>query len=281
VRLDTDTMLKETGWRYVVRQVQSILFFRLLRARPKRQNIIAAIPTEFVGERVCLLGTLEPREIALLRKVVAMRNLSSSAFLDIGANIGCYTLAFAGDFAAVYAFEPNGIPLDLLRLNIKLNRLSNVSVFDVGLSDVDGEASFCQDDANLGASHFVQADDAQGTHVKLKLRRGDELLASMLSIGFIKCDVEGMELSVFRGLAKTIERDKPVIFFESVLPKDGQACIDYLRSLGYGTFYMVGENAMSKAAPLRWLTRAISGVTFRLWAIERVEIRHINILAIW
>lgn len=51
--------------------------------------------------------------------------------------------------------------------------------------------------------------------VQCKLRTLDDYTAeTKIRVDFIKCDVEGAELLVFKGAIDTIARDKPVIFSE-------------------------------------------------------------------
>ena len=64
-------------------------------------------------------------------------------FVDVGANIGLFTLIAAklvGKRGHVYAFEPSSRIHQRLIDNIKLNNLTNVSCYQLALSDRDGEA---------------------------------------------------------------------------------------------------------------------------------------------
>jgi hypothetical protein len=63
-------------------------------------------------------------------------------------------------------------------------------------------------DFNLGQARFV--DDPNGPFI---LKTGDELLGDR-DFDFIKIDVEGMEIKCLRGLARLIERCRPILFVE-------------------------------------------------------------------
>ena len=77
-----------------------------------------------------------------------------------------------------------------------------------GLSDHSGMADFQTNHANLGGSKILA--NKKGS---IPLRTGDECLND-IHTDFIKIDTEGHELSVLRGLSKTIRRCRPVIFIE-------------------------------------------------------------------
>src|SRR5690606_323848 len=70
---------------------------------------------------------------------------NSSVFLDIGANIGYYSLlasAVTDKKIKVFAFEPMPAIYDYLLKNIKCNGFSNISPYALALSDAKGEAEF-------------------------------------------------------------------------------------------------------------------------------------------
>ena len=135
-------------------------------------------------------------------------------FVDVGANVGNHSLYAATIIGApqVVAFEPNPEAYRVLRCNIALNDLARViEHVPVGLSDHDGHATVTtpNPDINLGGTSL--ADDPSGT---IELRRGDDLLSREQQIGFLKIDVEGLEMQVLAGLAATIERTRPPMMVE-------------------------------------------------------------------
>src|SRR5690348_11469417 len=71
----------------------------------------------------CWLGNYEPEHQALIRAEVK-RDMN---VLDIGANAGFYSLAFAGLGASVWAFEPLAENVVNLRRHVSLNKLERVS----------------------------------------------------------------------------------------------------------------------------------------------------------
>src|SRR5438445_9725714 len=54
--------------------------------------------------------------------------ISGETAVDVGANIGSYTLRISRNFGRVIAFEPNPAMSYILRLNVRTNRLHNIQV---------------------------------------------------------------------------------------------------------------------------------------------------------
>jgi FkbM family methyltransferase len=173
----------------------------------------------YVERQAYLFGGYERREIELfLAAIPADRRRT---ILDIGANIGTHSLSFAKAFANVHAFEPNPLVVDRLRRNVALNRAENIEVHQVGLSDVAGTLDlYAPDSANQGLGTFLEAEQYDRALVRVgsaEIAVGDAYVANLAggaTIDAIKCDVQGFEVPVFRGLAETIMRDRPIIWVE-------------------------------------------------------------------
>lgn len=152
----------------------------------------------------------EPEELAIIGEFFP----PGGVFVDIGANVGNHTI-YVGRFLhprQVILFEPNPTAIEILRINMALNRLqwvADLSHLGVGLSDAPGVARVNVPAHNLGAAHLELSDDAGD----LPLIRGDSVL-SQRRVDFIKMDVEGMELRVLTGLEATVARWRPSMFVE-------------------------------------------------------------------
>jgi len=130
--------------------------------------------------------------------------------LDVGANIGNHTHAFAGFFDQVLSFEP--FDRVAVRLERKAALLPNVAVYRVALSDRNDTLRFARPDtANWGKGKITEQGD-----IEVPVVVGDAFIAGKHErpINFIKVDVEGHEMPVLRGLRGTIARDRPVVMFE-------------------------------------------------------------------
>jgi FkbM family methyltransferase len=129
-------------------------------------------------------------------------------FIDIGANIGWYTLFAAHALAGrgqVHSFEPDPAHLAKLRANIAVNRLENVTVNGWALSDRTGTATLHRNPDNWGDNSLLPSLDRPGS-TTVELRRLDDYAG--LDGGrplLIKIDVQGSELAVLGGARHVLE----------------------------------------------------------------------------
>ncbi|WP_448577435.1 FkbM family methyltransferase [Thermosphaera sp.] len=121
-----------------------------------------------------------------------------SVFVDVGANIGYYTLIaskLVGSQGRVYSIEPVPSTATILKANIKLNNCLNVSIHEVAVWSSKGTLTLRIPGSWYGLA-FVSR---YGGNIVVNSITLDELLKNETSIDCIKIDVEGAELEVLRG----------------------------------------------------------------------------------
>ena len=134
-------------------------------------------------------------------------------FLDVGANVGSYTVLASGvRQATTWAFEPDPETARMLRRNIAVNSLeSHVIVHELALGDVDGEVAFTH---GLDTMNRV-ANPADSQTRSVASRRLDSLIGTHRPL-MLKLDVEGHEEQVIRGAHQLLASDAlKVIAIES------------------------------------------------------------------
>ncbi|MCB0456605.1 MAG: FkbM family methyltransferase, partial [Flavobacteriaceae bacterium] len=92
---------------------------------------------DFIGEEIYAFGLYEKGNINIMLNCLDFPTEEHS-ILDVGANIGNHTLQFSKHFKQVYAFEPNLLACDVLKLNTA--GIQNIKLFNYGLSNKNGEA---------------------------------------------------------------------------------------------------------------------------------------------
>ena len=139
-------------------------------------------------------------------------------FFDIGANIGWYSIMVAKSNrnVLVHSFEPIPKTYQSLVKNVDLNSLPNISTHNFGFSDKGGEFDFYYYPEGSGNASSANVTGRSDTEVvKCKVKTLDEYInESNEQIDFIKCDVEGAELLVFKGGIDAIKNSKPIVFSE-------------------------------------------------------------------
>ena len=157
---------------------------------------------------------------------------------DIGANIGNHTLYFAKVLGAkwVYSFEPVPSTFDILKKNIEINNLHNVSLYNCALGEVEGNGNvLVRDESNAGANSIVY--DANGvTDIKML-----DSFEFDYKIDFLKMDVEGFEKSVLNGAKRILKKNHPVLYIE-IFDTNYAEVLHLLEEIGYVKVDSIDKN---------------------------------------
>jgi FkbM family methyltransferase len=161
----------------------------------------------------------EPDEQKVMRRIVR----SGEIAFDIGAHLGEHSVLLSrlvGVSGQVFAFEPNPDHLGPLRRTVMQH--GNGRVLPLAISDRPGTTVLYIPDFHVTASLADWTNNRVGA---IRTTRCEQIpLDTLVGNGvvpqpdFIKCDVEGAELLVFRGAVRTLERtDAPIIMYEANL----------------------------------------------------------------
>ncbi|MBN2117228.1 MAG: FkbM family methyltransferase [Anaerolineales bacterium] len=196
-------------------------------------------------QRLSMYKSYEPKLVDTVKHLVDRQR----DVIDVGANIGFYTVMFANlidEERKVLAIEPVNRALQRLHNNISINRVGEkVVVFEGGVSNLPGslqiKSIIDQEEYSTFGTMVHPATTAQkiiAEHVQISTI--DILVQKhSLSPGFIKIDVEGMEPQVVQGMQKVLKDHRPVIVMEwdeFMLKSNGfmpLEIIDWLTGCGY------------------------------------------------
>lgn len=214
-------------------------------------------------------GSYENDETAFLKSVLR----DGDVFLDIGANLGWYSLVLGKQFpkAHIFAFEPIPNTVLVLERNIRLNGLKNVEPVAMGMFDKDDELNFIFVEDVSGATSLKMAGQTRGRalaqEILCKTTTLDTFCASRdLRPNLIKIDVEGAELMVVQGGRKTLE-GTPIILVELLRkwsrefgyhPND---VFTYLAKYGYQA-WVFAEDGLGKLRPCSEVTEETQQTNF-------------------
>jgi FkbM family methyltransferase len=191
------------------------------------------VPREMMNRAMFLYGTFEISETRLVQSLLH----PGMTFLDVGANIGYYTLIAArlvGATGMVHSFEPSDAMRSKLEANIRRNGFVNVTVHPEALAQTTGEVEFfaSQSSANQGISSILPGEGRAAAH-KVPSVSLDDFQARLAGrrVDLIKMDIEGAELLAIEGGRLTFShQDAPPLIFEA---RDPGPIADTLGSLGY------------------------------------------------
>lgn len=162
-------------------------------------------------------------------------------FIDIGANVGSYTILACGvKKACGICVEP--VPQTFIRLreNLRLNGLiDSVRAHNIGLADVEGELFFTADQNTT--NHILLNGEDHPNRVKVKVLSLDALVGDEMP-SLIKLDVEGFETLVIAGASKTLRKSSlhsVIMEMNGSGPKHGYSedkLMDTMLSFGFKPF---------------------------------------------
>jgi FkbM family methyltransferase len=174
---------------------------------------------EFISPALYLTGEVD----AHLLNLIGCVDLKGSVCLDIGANLGMFSLAMSdavGKEGTVYAFEPEAHNFNLLCHNLKVNNAANVVARPVAIGESVGSCSIAIAEGNLG-DHQVVAAGINGRRLqRAEMMTVDTVLSDVPdgAVKLIKIDVQGYEHHVVNGMTETLRRNPDIILMIEVGP---------------------------------------------------------------
>jgi FkbM family methyltransferase len=150
-------------------------------------------------------------------------------FVDVGANLGSYTVLAAGAAGAnVVCFEPIAATRQRLEENIRINNIqSRVEVHAVGAGEASGHKTFSTD---VDAMNRVVSDGKPGE--TLPIRSLDDVLAGRRP-KLIKIDVEGFELAALKGARETLAAAETAALIIEMWPQHASEILHLMSEAGF------------------------------------------------
>lgn len=195
------------------------------------------IPGDVISGNIAFNGFYE---LALTRRIVPLVG-KGKLFVDVGANMGYFSLLWAGrnPQAKAIAFEASPRNVEILRNNVIRNGLENrISIVPKAAGDHEGTISFDPGPENQTGWGGISTASISSS-ITVPLCRLDEELSGE-TIDVLKIDVEGADTWVLLGCEKLLEQGKiKTVFFEQntermdLLGIPRPQAVEFLRKFGY------------------------------------------------
>ena len=216
--------------------------------------------TEIYGYLLYMMGQIEPVTSYFLRHLMRSRQV----LLDIGANVGYYTVlaAKSNPGCQIWSFEPAPSNFSLLRENTEANRLSTVSLHQLALGEQKTtlKLNIYQDQALNAINTDTQNPhpffpDGPSEVVQVPCTTVDSFMAEsgLRKVDVMKLDVEGYEYFVLKGATNLLaDADAPILLCEIEplwLTRFGlmaPSVIGYIEDLGYQTIGLTRYGLVEK-----------------------------------
>jgi FkbM family methyltransferase len=202
---------------------------------------LAHLPVSHAHVGSIAFGNLE----ASVQEAMLRHLGKGGVFYDIGANLGFFALLgahMAGfEEGHAYAFEPTPDNVAAIRRNAELNEIPNLTVIDKAVSATTGRAQLqVVDDQSW--SKLADYGDHPLTEQVLEVDTVaiDDLIAAgeIKPPTVVKIDVEGAELAVLEGMARTLAEFQPVVICE--LHDTHAEFVEFCRAHGYRAINLEG-----------------------------------------
>lgn len=185
---------------------------------------------EYLQSQLYLFGTFEPSTVKALKRLLR----SGDVALDIGGNVGYIALEMAkrvGRSGKIFAFEPDSKNFALLKRNIELNPDCDIEPLPLAVSDSSAPIRLYKStvDFNDSAHSTLPSEKHSSEFVEIPTTTIDEFVSSrgLKTINAIKIDIEGAEMSAFKGMTKTLANHRPIVLAE--------LCAEHQARAGYST----------------------------------------------
>jgi FkbM family methyltransferase len=200
-----------------------------------------------------VLGITERVTTALVNRHVN----AGQVVLDIGANIGYFTLLFArrvGPSGRVIAFEPSRDNVELLNKNIAVNGYGNVEIVDQAVSDRPGKIALHLSPTSVDHRIFDSGDGRPSREVSVTTIDDYWRAAGRPRIDFVKMDIQGAEGHALDGMSETLRANTSVALVVEFWPyglrlsgKSPRRVLEQLESLGFA-LYRVTDSSLEETS---------------------------------
>ena len=168
---------------------------------------------------------LNPSYEGKYREQILKQIPSKKTFVDVGTNVGIWSLPMMHQFKTVVSYEPSKQNIECLKANIP----TGIDLREKAIANFTGFADFHQAGKNCGDGKLCR-EGVQSTYTVPVVKLDDEGLSN---VDLIKIDVQGWEYEVLEGAIELISRDRPWVIFE--VNDDIDKCCALMESLGYET----------------------------------------------
>ena len=174
-----------------------------------------------IDKEIYLKGDYEKEQIDFLLDEIEKRNIKN--FIDIGAHMGFYSINISKKNIKTYSFEPYKKNFEQLKKNIELNKVDNIDIYNLALSNEKKMIKMWVPDKNKtgGFSVYDKNDEERKKYDKKNIYEiegksdiGDTFIKLENEKIAIKIDVERHEKKVLEGINKLLKKNKIIIQIE-------------------------------------------------------------------
>lgn len=162
------------------------------------------------------------------RNIIIQNLPNKRTFIDVGANVGLWSLPMTKHFQKIISYEPSKQNVECLKINVP----TGIELREKAVADFNGEAEFHQAGKNCGDGKLCR-DGVKSSYKVPVVRLDDE---NLKNVDFVKIDTQGWELEVLKGMKNLILTQQPWVMFE--INQDVDHCCEFMEKLNYEVVYV-------------------------------------------
>jgi FkbM family methyltransferase len=214
-------------------------------------NTLFLASNESYHLEMSLFGVVEPVETDVFIKHIH----GGSTVIDIGANIGYYTMLAAqivGSNGKVYAFEPEPNNFKLLQKNVEYNGYTNAVLVRKAVSNTNGKIKLYLAPSET-STHRIYRNEDHREHIFVDVTTLDQYFDNMYPpVDLIKIDIEGAEYGAIKGMENLLRAKEDVNLITEFWPlglqefgSSAESFLALLERCGFTTFFEINEGTNS------------------------------------
>jgi len=177
-----------------------------------------------------LVKTSRNNELKIIKEIIK----EGDTVIDVGANIGYYTLFFrslVGDKGKIIAFEPEKNNFAILKKNVEINNFKNIELYNYALGSENKKVKMILSDKigehriyNEKSSHISVNSDSTNENTKLIEVNVVKLDDYVKTADFVKFDAEGYEIEILKGMPNLLKQNISLFsdFYVKLLKKNNK-----------------------------------------------------------
>lgn len=226
----------------------------------KKGTWIEINTSELIGWNIFWMGGYEDEVMWVLDHLLKDKGIA----IDIGANIGVWSVVMASKYSKVFCVEPHPEFRSKLTQNIQINQLKNVEIIPYAISQSEGEGILFSPPKSMKnkSASILNLNPELSEEIVVKIKSLDSEFSMLQSLDFIKIDCDGSDGDIILSGKKTITKHMPYILFEDLGGYESgigdveakqkahrlyEEAFDFLRALNYRTYeikdqYLIESN---------------------------------------
>ena len=202
---------------------------------------------DYISNSIINFKCWEPNISNLLDTIINNNKNSQSVVLDIGCNIGYYSLLCANhkSISNIYSIDGNLDTINLLNMSCYINKISNIKLINMCVSDKLDEfhntsnIDLVKKNGNIGGLSFMKATDIKSNGQDYISSTTIDYIISKNNINdviIMKIDIEGGELNALKGAINSLMANIIKNIIIEISPKFNNDGIEILNILKYNNY---------------------------------------------